>query len=59
LLQLIEGGAAERFVGFPERWAVRLNGMFGALLDGSFVKHRRHLSMPTAPPPTTALEQRP
>jgi short-subunit dehydrogenase len=43
LLQLIESEAAERFIGFPERLAVRLNGAFGALLDGSFAKHRRHL----------------
>lgn len=44
LLALIESGAAERFVGFPERLAVRLNGVFGAGLDGSFAKHRRHLT---------------
>ena len=47
LLQLIESEAAERFLGFPERLAVRLNGVLGALLDGSFVKHRR--SLPAAP----------
>ncbi len=47
LLQLIENEAAERFLGFPERLAVRLNGVLGALLDGSFVKHRR--SLPAAP----------
>lgn len=43
LLALIESEAAERFVGFPERLAVRLNGVLGAGLDGSFAKHRRHL----------------
>jgi len=43
LLQLIESEAAERFVGFPERLAVRLNGALGARLDGSFAKHRRSL----------------
>jgi short-subunit dehydrogenase len=43
LLQLIESEAAERFLGFPERLAVRLNGVLGALLDGSFAKHRRSL----------------
>ncbi|MDZ7591779.1 MAG: SDR family oxidoreductase [Rubrivivax sp.] len=47
LLQLIESEAAERFLGFPERLAVRLNGVLGALLDGSFVKHRR--SLPAVP----------
>lgn len=55
LLQLIEGEAAERFVGFPERLAVRLNGLLGGLLDGSFAKHRRCLPVPAAPaqPPIT------
>jgi short-subunit dehydrogenase len=47
LLQLIESEAAERFLGFPERLAVRLNGVLGAWLDGSFAKHRR--SLPAAP----------
>jgi len=47
LLTLIESEAAERFLGFPERLAVRLNGVLGALLDGSFVKHRR--SLPAEP----------
>jgi short-subunit dehydrogenase len=46
LLQLIESEAAERFIGFPERLAVRLNGLFGGLLDGSFAKHRRSLPAP-------------
>jgi len=43
LLKLIESEAAERFVGFPERLAVRLNGVLGSRLDGSFGKHRRSL----------------
>jgi short-subunit dehydrogenase len=47
LLALIENEAAERFLGFPERLAVRLNGLLGALLDGSFVQHRR--SLPAVP----------
>ena len=42
----VAGEAAERFLGFPERLAVRLNGVLGALLDGSFVKHRRCLPPP-------------
>jgi short-subunit dehydrogenase len=46
LLALIETEAAERFVGFPERLAVRLNGMLGARLDGSFARHRRQLDVP-------------
>jgi short-subunit dehydrogenase len=43
LLALIESEAAERYVGFPERMAVRLNGLLGAGLDGGFGRHRRHL----------------
>lgn len=50
LLRLIEGEAPDRFIGFPERLGVRLNGLLGALLDGSFVKHRRHLRA-TSPQP--------
>lgn len=50
LLQLIESGAAERFVGFPESLAVRLNGIAPGLLDGSFRKHRESLPPLTTPP---------
>lgn len=50
LLQLIESGAAERFVGFPESLAVRLNGLAPSLLDGAFRKHRSSLPPLTAPP---------
>lgn len=49
LLALIESEAAERFVGFPERLAVRVNGALGPLLDGGFGKHRRSLAPPPAP----------
>ena len=50
LLALIESESAERFIGFPERLGVRLNGVLGAHLDGSFRRHRRHLSNPPATP---------
>ena len=43
LLTLLESGAAERFVGFPEKFAARLNGLAPSLLDGSFKRHSRHL----------------
>ena len=43
LLQLIESEAAERFLGFPESLAVRINGMIPGLMDGAFVKHRNSL----------------
>jgi len=45
LLALIESEAAERFLGFPERLAVRLNGVLGALLDSSFTRHRRSVAL--------------
>lgn len=49
LRALIEDEAAERFVGFPERLAVRLNGVLGAGLDGSFARHRRHITEGVTP----------
>jgi len=48
LLRSLHDETAERFIGFPERLAVRINGAVPTLLDGSFDKHRR--SVP--PPPT-------
>ena len=39
----------EAFVGFPERLGVRLNGLLGARMDGSFAKHRRSLGRATTP----------
>lgn len=50
LLALIGSDAAERFLGFPERLAVRLNGLLGAALDGAFARHRRQLPSPSLPP---------
>ena len=44
LLTLLESGAAERFVGYPEKIAVRLNGLAPSLLDGSFKRHSRQLA---------------
>ena len=48
LLRLIESEAAERYIGFPERFAVRLNAGLGALLDAAFARHRRSLAAPRA-----------
>lgn len=44
LLALLRSGAAERFLGFPESLAVRLNGLAPTLLDGAFDTHRRQLA---------------
>lgn len=39
LLRLLQDEAAERFLGFPESWAVRLNGLAPALMDKAFDRH--------------------
>lgn len=49
LIGLIESESSERYIGWPERLAVRLNGAFPAWMDGSFKAHRRYLS--SAPTP--------
>lgn len=38
-VQLLQSGAPERFLGFPEALAVRLNSVFPAWLDRAFGKH--------------------
>ena len=48
LLEMLRSGRAERFLGFPERLGVRINGALPAVLDGSFRRHSRSLaSLPT------------
>jgi short-subunit dehydrogenase len=49
LCQLVESEAAERFIGFPERLAVRINGVLGGAMDGSFARHRHCLKPPPQP----------
>lgn len=44
LVALIESEAAERFLGMPEKLAVRLNGAMPQWLDGAFDKHRASLN---------------
>lgn len=44
LLGLLEDEAPERFLGFPERLGVRLNGFAPAAMDGSFRRHGRTLA---------------
>lgn len=45
LLQMLEDRTAERFLGFPEKFGVRINGLAPMLLDSAFHKHRA--SLPT------------
>lgn len=51
LLALIASEAAERHIGWPERLAVRLNGLAPEWLDGSFGGHRRALAASPSHPP--------
>jgi short-subunit dehydrogenase len=44
LITLLESDAGERFVGYPEKIAARLNGLAPSLLDGSFKRHSRQLA---------------
>jgi short-subunit dehydrogenase len=62
MLQLMESEAAERFLGFPEGLAVRLNGLAPIPMDSAFIKHRNCLPVasqagtkPDSPPLNTAL----
>jgi short-subunit dehydrogenase len=54
LLGLLESQAAERFLGFPEKLAVRLNGLAPGLLDGAFDRHRNSLPDRVSPPLSSA-----
>lgn len=44
LISLLESGAAERFIGWPEKGLVRINGAIGPWLDGGFARHRDMLN---------------
>lgn len=59
LLDLLESGAAERFLGFPEKLAVRLNGLVPAWLDGVFAKHRASLPAVANPAPLSSVSAAP
>lgn len=49
LVELLQSGAPERFLGFPEKLAVCLNGLVPAWLDSAFAKHRASLPPVTNP----------
>lgn len=49
LLSLLEDEAAERFLGFPEKLAVRINGLAPTWLDGSFRLHGSKLASTSKP----------
>ncbi|HWI83090.1 SDR family oxidoreductase [Ramlibacter sp.] len=50
LLRMLEDERAERFLGFPEKLAVRINGLAPTLLDGSFRRHSASLQSPQPTP---------
>ncbi|MDR7149984.1 short-subunit dehydrogenase [Hydrogenophaga palleronii] len=52
IVQLLTDGTAERFLGFPERLAVRLNALAPAWFDRVFRKHAAHLRNSQNPTPT-------
>ena len=61
LLNMLESEAAQRFLGFPEKLAARINGCAPSLLDSAFNKHRQVLSKALAdalsPPTETAISR--
>lgn len=57
LVRLLESGAAERFLGFPEKVVARLNGLAPAAMDGAFSKHRQNLPHRHALPITEFNEE--
>lgn len=59
LLRLLEDEAAERFMGYPEKLAVRLNGLVPTWLDRVFAPHRRSLPVPGAPAAVRAAAESP
>jgi short-subunit dehydrogenase len=46
LVELMEAESAERFLGFPEKIAARINGLVPVPFDGAFARHRRSLPEP-------------
>lgn len=52
LVRLLEDERAERFLGFPEQLAVRINGLAPTWLDGAFPRHSRSLELLPDPTPS-------
>lgn len=44
MVRMLEDECPERFLGFPEKLGVRINGLAPAWLDGSFKRHSRSLA---------------
>jgi short-subunit dehydrogenase len=54
MVRMLQDERAERFLGFPEKLAVRINGLAPTWLDGSFRRHSRSLAAAAA---TTTQER--
>jgi short-subunit dehydrogenase len=56
-LRMLEGGAPERFLGFPEAWVARLEALAPTRLDGAFARHRAalHAARPMPGPVPTVV----
>ena len=54
---MLEAGTAERFLGWPEKLGVRVNGLLPTLLDGAFAKHRASLPGLSINPAATGTEE--
>jgi short-subunit dehydrogenase len=46
MVRMLQDECAERFLGFPEKLGVRINGLAPTWLDGSFKRHSRSLASP-------------
>ena len=57
LLALLEDGAGERFLGFPEKLGVRLNGFAPVLMDSAFKRHRHNVPAQRAATPPALPEE--
>ncbi len=59
IVRLLQDEAAECFLGFPEKLAVRINGLAPTWLDGSFRRHSRSLEqLPDAAPANPETPER-
>ena len=56
LLGMLESESSQRFLGFPEKLAARINGCAPSLLDSAFNKHRQVLSKALADSLTPSTE---
>jgi short-subunit dehydrogenase len=50
MVRMLEDECAERFLGFPEKLGVRINGLAPTWLDRSFKRHSRSLALLSNPP---------